>query len=223
LLLNQNYFEQFPLNCKGFRVPFEFPQVALATDGASSMTGHRTGLAARMRAEVPTLKYVHCIGHREALAAGDAAKSFPDFQMLDCFANKVYEWVGRSTNRRNELKRLLKDYVVVLQIHRVRWLSRGNVMTRLLQCMPTLLELFRVEEPHWYEIMCSFKFLFYLNLLVDVLQELNTLNIKFQYDMVDITTISATINITISILSRHFFYPGMDLCLVVQARIWENS
>jgi hypothetical protein len=30
-------------------------QVALATDGASSMTGHRTGLAARMREEVPTL------------------------------------------------------------------------------------------------------------------------------------------------------------------------
>jgi DNA invertase Pin-like site-specific DNA recombinase len=49
-------------------------------------------------------------------------------QMLDRFANKVYEWVGRNTNRRNELKRLLKDvfeedYVVVLQIHTIRWLS----------------------------------------------------------------------------------------------------
>jgi DNA invertase Pin-like site-specific DNA recombinase len=68
---------------------------------------------------------VHCLAHREALAAGDAARSFLDFQMLDRFANKVYEWVGRSTNRRNELKRLLKDvfeedYVVVLQIHTVR-------------------------------------------------------------------------------------------------------
>ena len=149
-------------------------QVVLATDGASSMTGHRTGLAARMRAEVPTLINVHCIAHREALAAGDAARSFPNFQMLDRFANKIYEWVGRSTNRRNELKRLLKDvfeedYVVVLQIHTVRWLSRGNVMTRLLQCMPALLELFKDEEPHWYDIMCSFKFHFYLNLLVDVL------------------------------------------------------
>jgi hypothetical protein len=55
----------------------------------------------------------------------------------------------------NELKRLLKDvfeedYVVVLQIHTVQWFSRGNVMTRLLQCMPTLLELFRDKESHWY-------------------------------------------------------------------------
>ena len=72
-------------------------------------------------------------------------------------------------------------------------------MTRLLQCMPTLLELFKDEEPHWYEIMCSFKFHFCLNLLVDGLQELTKLNIKFQYEMVDIITISATIDITISI------------------------
>ena len=46
----------------------------------------------------------------------------------------------------------------------------------------------------------------YLNLLVDVLQKLNKLNIKFQYDMVDATTISATIDIIISILSRHFLF-----------------
>jgi hypothetical protein len=41
---------------------------------------------------------MHCLAHREALAAGDAARSFPNFQMLNRFANKVYEWVGRSTN-----------------------------------------------------------------------------------------------------------------------------
>ena len=70
--------------------------------------------------------------------------------------------------------------------------------------MPTALELFRDEDPHWYEIMCSFEFHFYLNFLVDVLHELNKLNIKFQYDMINVTTISAAINITISILSHHF-------------------
>ena len=48
-------------------------------------------------------------------------------------------------------------------------------MTHLLQCMPMLLNLFKDEEPHWYEIMCSSKFHLYLNLLVDVLQKLNKL------------------------------------------------
>ena len=59
--------------------------------------------------------------------------------------------------------------------------------------MPTLLELFKDEEPRWYEIICSFKFHFSLNFLVDVLQKLNKLNIESQHDMVDITTISAII------------------------------
>lgn len=55
-------------------------------------------------------------------------------------------------------------------------------MARLLQCRWALLESFKDELPHWYEIMCYFKFHIYLNLLVDVPQELN---IKFHYDMVE--------------------------------------
>ena len=84
-------------------------QVALATDGASSMMGHHTGLTTRMRVEVSTLINVHCIAHHEALVARDATRAFLEFQMLDRFANKVYEWVGCRTNQCNELIRLLKD------------------------------------------------------------------------------------------------------------------
>ena len=68
------------------------------------MTGYCTGLAPRMCAEDPILIYVHCIAYREALAVGVASRVFPEFQMLDCFANKVCEWVGPSTNLGNELK-----------------------------------------------------------------------------------------------------------------------
>ena len=57
--------------------------------------------------------------------------------MLDRVTNKVYEWEGHSTNQHNELRHLLKDvyeeeFVIILQIHAIWWLSRGNVMTRLL-------------------------------------------------------------------------------------------
>ena len=54
-------------------------QVALATDGDSSMIGHHTGLAARMCAEVPTIINVHCIMHCEALATSNAARVFSKF------------------------------------------------------------------------------------------------------------------------------------------------
>ena len=69
-------------------------QVALAIDGAFNMTGHRRGLMVRMRAKVPTLINVHCIAHREALVPRHATIAFPEFQMLDHFANKIYDWLG---------------------------------------------------------------------------------------------------------------------------------
>ena len=118
-----------------------------------------------MRVQVPTLINVHCIVHCETLDAGDTTRNYLEFQLLNHFANKVYEWVGRSTNRHNEHIRLLgdiieEDYVVGPQIHIVRWVSRGTIMTRTVQCMPTSLALSINEELDWYEIMCSFKFHF---------------------------------------------------------------
>ena len=64
-------------------------QIALATNGASSMPGQRTGLVARMRAKISTLINVHYIAHCGALAARDASRAFLEFQMLECFADKV--------------------------------------------------------------------------------------------------------------------------------------
>ena len=34
---------------------------------------------------------------------------FPEFQMLDHFANKVYDWVYRSANGLNELKDVFEE------------------------------------------------------------------------------------------------------------------
>jgi hypothetical protein len=94
-------------------------------------------------------------------------------------------------------------------------------MIRLLQCMPTVLEIFIDEELHWYETMCSNKFHFF-NLFVDVLHELNKLNIKFQNDMV---TSQLLVQPSISLFQfyHYNFNPRMDLCLIIQARLWENS
>ena len=69
----------------------------------------------------------------------------------------------------------------------------------LLQCVSVILELLKDDEPDWFSNI-------YLNLLVDVFQELNKLNIHFQYDMVVITNNTAIINIIISTLSHHVLF-----------------
>ena len=64
-----------------------------------------------MRVQVPTLINVDYIVHYKTLNVEDATRDNPELQMLDCFANKVYEWVGRSTNIHNEPIRLLGDII----------------------------------------------------------------------------------------------------------------
>jgi hypothetical protein len=89
---------------------------------------------------------------REALAAADASKDLSELLVLDRFASKVYEWMGRSTIRRKELKKLLEEFDrdshMPLRFHSVRWLSRGEVMERFLHAMPAILEAFKDEEPN---------------------------------------------------------------------------
>jgi hypothetical protein len=52
---------------KMYRISFN--QVVLVPNVAISITGHRTGSSARMRAEVPILIVVHCIEYHEVLVA----------------------------------------------------------------------------------------------------------------------------------------------------------
>lgn len=72
------------------------------------MTGRIKGVAAQMKKDNPNMVSVHCIAHREALAAADAAKRFPDMNCVDGLVNKVSEWMGRSKKRHSKFQHLLE-------------------------------------------------------------------------------------------------------------------
>jgi len=122
----------------------------------------------------------------------------------------VYSWVQNSPKRSNELNDLLKvmqiDVLYVLQIHSVRWLSRGEFIIRLLKFMPTILSLWKNEKKTstWYDKTQIYSIKFCFHMLADVLVELNKLNKTFQVENVDITTIGLALEVTISTLSRWF-------------------
>jgi hypothetical protein len=86
-------------------------QVELATDGDSSLMGHCWGLVARNFAKVSTLINLHCIAQRETLIVGHAFGVFLEFQMLNRFAYKGYEWVGCSTHRCNKGETIVKGCI----------------------------------------------------------------------------------------------------------------
>jgi hypothetical protein len=186
--------------------------IVVSTDGASTMIGHENGFVSFFKKNTPNLITVHCVAHRESLAAADASKKVPELLYVEKIANKVYSWVQNSPKRNNELNDLLKvmqiDVLDVLQIHSVRWLSRGEVIIRLVKLMPTILTLWKNEKKKktssWYDKTQIYSIQFCFHMLADVLGELNKLNVTFQEENVDITTIGLALEVTISTLSRWF-------------------
>ncbi|CAI7883960.1 unnamed protein product [Closterium sp. NIES-54] len=115
----------------------------MSTDGASVMMGSKNGLVARLRLRIPHLVSSHCIAHREALAAKDAADAIPEFDMVDGLIRQVAEYLGRSSpwhQRFLELQELFTATNLELQgIHQVRWLFRGDDVLRTVMVFPALI------------------------------------------------------------------------------------
>ena len=182
--------------------------VGFGSDGASSMRGIHEGLAAKLLRDVPHLLCIHCVAHREALAITDASNYFPEFSYIDKLANKIYSWLGKSAKRHGEFKSLLDlfqiDRLQVLQIHQIRWLSRGQVMSRLVKIMPALLQEWKHDDRKMYEMATIFQVQFCIHLLADVLTELNKLSQRFQEEHIDITSIGMQLDVLIDLLRRRF-------------------
>lgn len=182
--------------------------VGIATDGDSSMLGCNEGLVAKLKRDIPHLTSIHCIAHREALAVADAAKHFRCLSYIDKVANKVYSWIAASSIRHSEFQDLLKEMnlqaLEVLQIHDVRWLARGNVMIRLTKLMPAILSIWQEGAPDWYAKLKTYKVLFCIHMLADVLHDMNMLSKQFQADIVDISSITTCIDVCTTSLRRKF-------------------
>ncbi|CAI7779435.1 unnamed protein product [Closterium sp. NIES-54] len=137
----------------------------MSTDGARVMMGSKNGLVARLRLRIPHLISSHCIAHREALAAKDAADAIPEFDMADGLIRQV---LFTATN------------LELQGIHKVRWLCRGDAVLRTVTVFPALIVLLSEWDETLYQLATSYRFHFLLFFLADVLEQLNILNKSFQ-------------------------------------------
>ena len=101
--------------------------VGWASDGCEVMLGIHTGVQARLKADVPYLTSIHCVAHREALAARQAAEKVPYLQKVEGVLKATYSYFSRSTLRQgrlSEVQKLLDTSKSRLKRpHEIRWLS----------------------------------------------------------------------------------------------------
>jgi hypothetical protein len=168
--------------------------VAVCTDGAAAMTGHKSGLKGRVQSVHEHVKFSHCMIHREALVA---KKISPELNQVLNEAVKIINFIkSRSQNCRIFsllCQEMDAEYQTLLLHCEIRWLSKGKCLTRLV-CLMDEVKLFLSEHnPEMGKKLEDSKWILKLAYLSDIFSRLNELNLSLQGRNSNIFTLQARI------------------------------
>ena len=164
--------------------------VGVCTDGAAAMTGKRTGLWTRVRDNVPTATFTHCMIHRESLASKEMSsemKSVFDqaITIVNFIKSRPLNSVSAALCSDMDL-----DHVQLLMYTEVRWLSRGKVFNRLYELRDVLREFLGEESPQLAAHLNDNLWVASLVYLADIFEQLNKLNSSIQGKQTNLITLS---------------------------------
>ncbi|KAG6937314.1 zinc finger BED-type containing 9 [Chelydra serpentina] len=156
--------------------------VGVCTDGAPAMLGSCSGFVTLVKEKNPAVTTTLSVMHRQVLAA----KTLPD-DLRDSLnlAIKIVNFVKNRTLNTRLFAALCvdlgADHKILLFHTEVRWLSKGNMLSRLFELKDEV-EIFPKQQKK-EELYCEFMdqtFQLSLAYLVDIFESLNNLNLKLQ-------------------------------------------
>uniref|UniRef100_A0A672F4L2 HAT C-terminal dimerisation domain-containing protein n=1 Tax=Salarias fasciatus TaxID=181472 RepID=A0A672F4L2_SALFA len=177
--------------------------ISLGSDGAGVMLGKHAGAGALLRRESAFSIQVHCIAHRVALAAQDAAKSVGQIGTYKHTVASVYSFYKHSASRTNRLHQLTatlsdEDTTSLKQPCAVSWLSLHKAAESNAQAQGLLGQI----QPY--------SFIALTDTLSDVLPVMTKLNLIFQKDDVNLATITPMVQASIAALTQLRDAPGPE-------------
>jgi hypothetical protein len=106
--------------------------VGVCSDGGRSMSGCYSGLQALIRGKAPDAVWTHCIIHREAAASQNLSVDLNE--VLQTVIN-VVNFIKTRPHKARFFSKMCQDmeaeYTSLLYYTTTRWLSRGNVLSRI--------------------------------------------------------------------------------------------
>ena len=169
--------------------------IGICADGAGAMQGKSVGLKARVLKVAPHIKFTHCVIHREALASKTLEAELKS--VLDT-ATKIVNFIkSRPLNTRlfatlcNEMG---SEHEGLLFHTEVRWLSRGNVLTRLFELRDEVRLFLMDKAPALAEHLTQPDWLARLAYLSCIFDKLNGLNLSLQGDNTNILSLNDKIH-----------------------------
>ena len=89
--------------------------------------GHKGGVAALLKADVPHLVEIHCVAHRLQLSVLDAIRDHSHISEFESGLKKLLSFYNKSPKRLGELREvasLLEEIVSKFgSLHQVRWMA----------------------------------------------------------------------------------------------------
>ncbi|KAL3688692.1 hypothetical protein R1sor_015001 [Riccia sorocarpa] len=200
--------------------------VSFGSDGASVMLGNNNEVGAPLKREAnPFVLQLHCVAHRTNLTVLSAAKH-PECKDLsteiDNVVNAVCFYFKKSPKRKEGLLHLQKELFdfkrMLKRYQKVCWLSRSEAICSVCDSLEAVLVFLR-DSPHsedhgvgkaLYNKLHSFKMVYVLHFLADILKSLAALSMVFQNVNVDVTSIGAIVNAEISNIRMTYLRERID-------------
>lgn len=124
--------------------------IGICTDGAPSMTGSIKGFISLVKKKNSKIIFTHCFLHREALVAKSLVS---DLQNILDQVVKVINFIKsrllKSRLFENICEEMDADYSRLILYSAVRWLSRGNILSRFYNLREELLVFLTMEETEF--------------------------------------------------------------------------
>ncbi|KAL4108255.1 hypothetical protein QTP88_018486 [Uroleucon formosanum] len=151
--------------------------VGLCTDGARAMCGKNSSVVTRMLEVNPNALWTHCNIHREVLVS----KHMPDnLKNVLNTSVKIVNFIKTRTLQSRLFEKLCEEmgnsHRSLLLHTEVRWLSRGKVLTRLVELREEV-ALFLKEKTDLAQFLYNEEFILKLTYLADIFSKLNELNL----------------------------------------------
>lgn len=169
------------------------------SDGASVMTGNKTGVATRMKEENPHCVSIHCMAHRLNLASSQASKEIPYFKEVEKLLSDLYRFFGgsKSGNRKcelEEIQKILDDPLLsIKECHEIRWLAFFEAVRAVHSCWASLVTYFSKQKDSksqsFLQGLTQYKFLAVIAILMDVLPAISQLVMVLQKSDLDIACV----------------------------------
>ncbi|XP_055386148.1 general transcription factor II-I repeat domain-containing protein 2B-like [Condylostylus longicornis] len=155
---------------------------SITTDGAPSMRGKNIGFVKLLENQLgrPLLSF-HCIIHEENLCAKASMKELNNVMKTVVKIVNIITARSALTHRRFKsfLQEIEAEYGSLLLHSEVRWLSRGKVLNRFIDCFDAI-QIFLVEIGENYPELNDKKWFLKLLFLTDIMNHYNEFNKRLQ-------------------------------------------